>query len=588
MAYDQQPLDADLSHDSSRLPRYALWLLIAVFFVALLPYAANYVVHQPDERHYTNAGIQMLAGGDYLTPRYPDGTERFHKPILTYWLVAAAYNLWGVTPLTSRLPFLLVGCVLIWLTYRLGLLVLEDRRGAMVAAAMTACNPFVVLHATCSVPDILLSLFVVLSAYGFVGIIALGRRSPTFYLAAYAGTGLAVATKGLPAVAFAGVAWLFALANPWQRVRIRDLVHLPSMILGGLLAGGWFVSMYILHGDRSMAVFFNDQVSGRVSPGVWKVLGQTLLGAAVMLGSFCPFNLAILRGRLRKAERKPRLPQQTQALRFMLAWAAAMAVMMGFVVPFYARYALPVLPLVAVVLADALGRARAAGTARILRLLLAGGLMMLTLVMVATAFGSQNFDVRAWEILLPPAALAVAVLIVVWAMRRDWQPLAVSLAGVLLLVPLVAFVTARRLALPDQGTQVARSLLEQVPPHREVYYRGHPALAAKIRVCSEGRVPLASGPADGSDTYRSYDCLVFSEEDRLPLDREEYRIQPASSGYKDLPPWETAKAAFQGRLAEYLHAYRYHFLMAVRKTPGDGDATRVAQEPQPARPAVLR
>ena len=72
----------------------------------------------------------MRQTGDYMVPRHPDGSPRFEKPILTYWLVAASYALLGVSPLSSRLPFLVAGCGVLWLTYRLAELLFERRRVA--------------------------------------------------------------------------------------------------------------------------------------------------------------------------------------------------------------------------------------------------------------------------------------------------------------------------------------------------------------------------------------------------------------------------------------------------------------------------
>jgi len=598
---------SDLTNDSAiaaaRRPGdsvpWGLWALIGLLFAGLLPYAANYVTHHPDERHYTNAAIEMLDSGDYLTPRYPDGTARFQKPILSYWLVAGAYRVLGVSPLASRLPFLLVGCGVVWLTYRLGLLVLEDRRAAVVAAAIAACNPLLLVVAPLSIPDIVLCFLVVLSAYGFLGLIAMGRRSPGFYWAAYVGTGLAVATKGLPALSFAGVAWLFALANPRARVKPRELIHLPSMILGGMLAGGWFLLMYSIHGEEAMAVFFTDQVTGRVSPSGWRVLGHTLLGAAVIAGTLFPWNLVATKkgpglfcrngpkGASHKINQVP-FSQQTQARRLILAWAGMMALMMGTVVNFYPRYALPVLPIVAVALADVLRRADAEVVARRLRLALAGGLVVLTAIGLLAAGINGLLDMGLQGLLLPLMVLVLGAVLTAWARRRAWQDMAVALAAIVMLMPLTAYLALRHLALPDQGTQIARALLNHPAQRAAAYYVGHPSLAARIRVCSGGRLTIHSGSAERPDEYRRFDYVVLPEEERANLDLREYRVERASTGTHRLPPLQLARAAFQGRLADYLRSRRRHFLLAVRAARCGGTAVHIAETPQPPDRGVKR
>jgi len=562
--------------------RASLCLVTGALFLGMLPYAANYITHHPDERHYTNAAIGMLESGDYFTPRYPDGSLRMQKPILTYWLVAGSYRLLGVSPLASRLPFLLVGCGVVWLTYRLALLVLEDRRAAVAAAAVAACNPLLLVVAPLSIPDMLLCFFTVLSAYGFLGLIAMGRRSPGFYLAAYVGTGLAVATKGLPALAFAGVAWLFALANPWARLKLRELVHLPSMILGGLLAGGWFFLMYCLHGDEALAVFFTDQVTGRVSPSVGRVLGYAILGAVVIAGSLFPWNLAALRWPRRGRVTGPEPPgaQQAQARRLILAWAVAMALMMGTVVNFYPRYALPVLPILAVAMADALRRADAEVVRRRLRPALAGGLVLLALVAVVASAVNGRLAVGLPDLLLPLSVLLCGAVLAARALRRDWHDMAVAMAVLVMLMPLTAYLALRHLALPDQGTQIARALLDQPAEGATAYYVGHPSLAARIRVCSGGRLTVYPGSAGRPEEYRRFDYIVLPEEDRATLNLQGYRFERASTGVHRMPPGEVARAALQGRLAGYVRSRRRHFLLAVRAMPPDVRAEMVAETPQ--------
>jgi hypothetical protein len=378
------------------------------------------------------------------------------------------------------------------------------------------------------------------------------------------------------------VAWLFALANPWARLKIRELVHLPSMVLGGLLAGAWFMLMYSFHGEEAMAVFFTDQVTGRVSPSGWRVLGHTLLGAAVIAGTLFPWNLAALHWRLRGqgTTADPLRPQQAQARRLILAWAGTMAVMMGTVVNFYPRYALPVLPIVGVALADVLRRADAEVVGRRLRLALAGGLVVLAAIALLAAGINGLPDAGLQGLLLPLMVLVLGATLTVWARRRAWQDTAVALALLVMLMPLAAYLALRHLALPDQGTQIARAVLAYPAESAETYYVGHPSLAARIRVCSRGKVGIHAGSAESPEEYRRFDYVVLPEEERPNLDLRGYRVERASTGTHRLPPRELARAAFQGRLADYVRSRRRHFLLAVRAAPAGDTAVQIAETPQ--------
>ena len=48
----------------------------------------------PDEARYGEIPREMLATGDFVTPRL-DGIKYFEKPPLTYWLVAGSMKMFG-------------------------------------------------------------------------------------------------------------------------------------------------------------------------------------------------------------------------------------------------------------------------------------------------------------------------------------------------------------------------------------------------------------------------------------------------------------------------------------------------------------
>ncbi len=168
--------------------------LMGLFGLGLFPLVNDFVFHHPDERHYTDAALHMLKTGDWWVPCQADGTPRFQKPILTYWVLAVSYWVGGVSPLASRLPFLLAGCGVLWLTYRMGKSLFGKESG-ILAALILMTNPIFLLSSTRSIPDIYLCLFLTLSAWGFLLILTQAHRSMLGLWMFYGGVGLAVATK---------------------------------------------------------------------------------------------------------------------------------------------------------------------------------------------------------------------------------------------------------------------------------------------------------------------------------------------------------------------------------------------------------
>src|SRR5262249_1857224 len=132
--------------------------LAILFVVGLFPYADSFFQDFMDERLYTDSAILMRRTGDWLTPRWPDGTPRLQKPILTYWLTTSSYALLGTGPLTSRIPFMLVGALIIVVTYRMTLSLTGDRRRAVLAATITFSQHQLALGSIRSIPDVVLTL----------------------------------------------------------------------------------------------------------------------------------------------------------------------------------------------------------------------------------------------------------------------------------------------------------------------------------------------------------------------------------------------------------------------------------------------
>ena len=79
----------------------------------------------------------------YLEYDYRDWQNNhvwLHKPIVPLWQMAASMALFGVNTLALRLPSAILATAAVWLTYAIGVRLL-DRRAALIAAALQAFNP---------------------------------------------------------------------------------------------------------------------------------------------------------------------------------------------------------------------------------------------------------------------------------------------------------------------------------------------------------------------------------------------------------------------------------------------------------------
>jgi len=230
------------SHDAalSRPASIALVLLFALVWFANLDYRR--LIH-PDEGRYAEIPREMVASGDWLTPRL-DGIKYFEKPALQYWLTAAAYKAFGIHQWTARLwPALagFVGVVFIgYVGFRLG----GPRLGLYGAAALGGCVWYV-LNAHILTLDAGLTLWM---SVGFGALLmaqrsaATGREQRTWMLIAWSALALAVLSKGLIGVVLPGAS-LFVyslLTRDWAVWRRLHLV--AGLLLFALIAAPWFIA----------------------------------------------------------------------------------------------------------------------------------------------------------------------------------------------------------------------------------------------------------------------------------------------------------------------------------------------------------
>ncbi|HEX4763601.1 MAG TPA: phospholipid carrier-dependent glycosyltransferase, partial [Usitatibacter sp.] len=83
------------------MSRAALWILAAVALAVGIDNLGRPLAN-PDEGRYSEISREMVASGDWVTPRL-NGIKYFEKPPLQYWFTAAAYKAFEVDEWTTRL-----------------------------------------------------------------------------------------------------------------------------------------------------------------------------------------------------------------------------------------------------------------------------------------------------------------------------------------------------------------------------------------------------------------------------------------------------------------------------------------------------
>jgi len=189
----------------------------------------------PAEARYALVAREMLESGDWIQPRL--NHVRFdEKPPLTFWSVAASYQVFGFTEFASRAPSALAYVGTVLLTF---LLAFElAGRGAAAPAAFvyaTSLGPF--LFGRFLFTDTLLVFWLTFSLLGLARIVRRGD-DPAGPLMFYAGASLAGLTKGLIGLLFPfAAAAVYAIVvggpsflrrlRPWLGLGIVAILFLP-------------------------------------------------------------------------------------------------------------------------------------------------------------------------------------------------------------------------------------------------------------------------------------------------------------------------------------------------------------------------
>jgi len=336
--------------------RLAALLLTLAFFALQLPDLFDYTRYHGDERFYTDAAIGMVQSGDWLTPRYPDGGLRVEKPLLGYLVLAGSYELLGISLASSRLPFLLAAALLVWATWRMGLRLLRDSDAALLAAAIVAACPDVLMLAARSTPDILLCLFLLLGLSGFASLLRGGEDEAGSSAAlAWLGAGLAMATKGGLGVVLLGFVFALAALSRERSARLRRLLHPIFTPLGLLLGAAGFGLYGLAHGTPALERSMSDQVLGRSVGAVGDFLRHLLAYTAIAFEHLAPWVGLVALGSLRDRKGLREFARRESfLLRFSLGWLLLSLLLFSAGNLVRGRYLAPAYPLLALVLAGAL------------------------------------------------------------------------------------------------------------------------------------------------------------------------------------------------------------------------------------------
>ncbi len=448
-------------------------LLVALFAIAWFCNLGYRHLALSDEGRYAEIPREMLATGDWLTPRL-NGLKYFEKPPLQYWATAAAFGVFGATEWTARLWTGLTGFLGVLFVFFAGQRLFGPPVGLYAAAAAASTAMYITMGHMLTL-DMGLAFF----ASAAVLATALAQRDQAdeterrrWMLFAWAAAALAVLSKGLIGIVLpAGAVTLYVLVERDWKILAR--LHVVSgVLLFAATSAPWFVAVSVVNPEFVRFFFIHEhferfmtQEHGRHQP-VWYFIPVVLLG-------LCPWVLGLFPALLRAWTRSPDMTFQPR--RFLLVWCAVVFVFFSASGSKLPSYVLPIFPALALLIGSYLassGPRFALAQAAIAALL---AVALATAATQVTRYASANLPAELlaghvpWLLAAAAALLAAAAASAWLALRARLEAATLALAFGSLVSVQTATSGYQALSPAYSAYHVAHQVRDQVKPDVPFY-----------------------------------------------------------------------------------------------------------------------
>ena len=249
----------------------------------------NSAIWDANEAFYVETPREMLEAADFLNPTF-NYLPRFNKPVLSYWIVAAFYRVFGVSVTVQRFAIALGALIVIACAFVLaritirdqgfgmtdsGLAIRDERSGisdsaaaGLWAAAGLAAAPRLVMFARRIFIDVWITAFMSLTLTFFALSEAHPRRRRLYLVLMYVSIALGALTKGPVAIALPALAFTLYLTvrREWKRVT-EMMIPLGLVILTAIVVP-WYAALYHEHGWTYIRSFLISENVERFTSGV--------------------------------------------------------------------------------------------------------------------------------------------------------------------------------------------------------------------------------------------------------------------------------------------------------------------------------
>lgn len=217
-----------------------LWLALAGLILIRLISLGMYPVMETTEARYAEIGRLMIETNNWITPWFDYGVPFWGKPPASFWLTALSMKWLGINEFAARLPHVLAGLGIGYLTWRLARQ--RSAEEAVYAPVLLGGSLLFFVSVGSVMTDTTLVIGTTLAMFGFwQGLQTNGRSSQYGRWLLFVGLAIGLLAKGPIALILSGfplVIWTL-----WNKQLGRVWHAFPwffGMLLVILLAGPWY------------------------------------------------------------------------------------------------------------------------------------------------------------------------------------------------------------------------------------------------------------------------------------------------------------------------------------------------------------
>ncbi len=227
-----------------QIERNSLLIIAGIIIFTMFFGLSAVPLSDPDEPVYAETAREMLATGDYVSPRI-FGDFWYDKPPVFYWLVALSFKIFGDGEFAARFPAALMATLTAFLLYVSVTRIFNERAGFWSALVFGSCGMIFVISKA-AVTDTTLVFFMTAALFCFL---------QRFYWLMYVFMALAVMTKGPIGIMFPLAVIFLHLLFMGRLSEIKRMHVIRGLILFSVLSGIWYYAMYHLHGPDFIRTF---------------------------------------------------------------------------------------------------------------------------------------------------------------------------------------------------------------------------------------------------------------------------------------------------------------------------------------------